>query len=78
VVRFRGVVRQGLIGRRRGRVPLNKPETERIVRNKGKSQTSYEEKMAIIASDARWRGSLLPRRWRGACCCCPPWFLGLR
>jgi hypothetical protein len=67
-----------LIGRRRGRVPLNKPETERIVRNKGKSHTSNEEKMAIIASDAHWRDSLPPRRRRGACCCCPPWFLGLR
>jgi hypothetical protein len=41
---------------------LNKPETETIVRNKGKSQTSHEEKMAIIASDAHWRDSLLPRR----------------
>jgi hypothetical protein len=30
-----------LIGRRRGRVPLNEPETERIVRNRGKSKTSH-------------------------------------
>jgi hypothetical protein len=37
VVRLRGIVRQRLIGRRRRRVPLNKPETNRIVRNKGKS-----------------------------------------
>jgi hypothetical protein len=37
VVRLRGVVRQRLIGRRRRWVPLNKPETNRIVRNKGKS-----------------------------------------
>jgi hypothetical protein len=78
VVRLRGVVRQRLIGRRRGRVPLNKPETERIFRNKGKSQTTNEEKMAIIPSDANWHGSLPPRRRRGACCCSPPWFLGLR
>jgi hypothetical protein len=39
---------------------LNKPETERIVRNKGNSKTSREEKLAIIASDARWRGSHPP------------------
>jgi hypothetical protein len=78
VVQLRGVVRQRLIGRRGGRVPWNKPETERIVRNKGKSQTSNEEKMAIIASDANWRGSLPPRRRRDACCCSPPWFSGLR
>jgi hypothetical protein len=77
VVRLRGVVRQRLIGRRRGWVPLDKPETERIVRNKGKSQTSNGEKMVIIASDAHWRGSLPPRRRHGACCCSPPWFLGL-
>jgi hypothetical protein len=32
-----------LIGRRRGRVPLNEPETEGIVRNKGKSKTSHGE-----------------------------------
>jgi hypothetical protein len=67
-----------LIGRRGGRVPLNKPETERIVKNKGKSQTSHEEKMAIIASDAHRRGSLPLRQRPDACCCCPPWFLGLR
>jgi hypothetical protein len=41
VVRLRRVVRQGLIGRRRGRVPLNEPETERIIRNRGKSKTSH-------------------------------------
>jgi hypothetical protein len=76
VVRLRGVVWQRLIGRRGRRVPLNKPETNRIVRNKGKSQTSNEEKMAIIASDANWRGSLPPRRRRGACCCSPPLVLG--
>jgi hypothetical protein len=36
VVRLRGIVRQGLIrGRRRGRVPLNDPETEGIVKNRG-------------------------------------------
>jgi hypothetical protein len=55
---------------------LNKPETNRIVRNKGKSQTSNEEKMAIIASDANWRGSLLPRWRRGVCCCFPPLVFG--
>jgi hypothetical protein len=43
VVRLRGVVRQRLIGRRRGRVPLNKPEIEGIVRNKGKSKTSVKK-----------------------------------
>jgi hypothetical protein len=37
VVRLRGVVRQRLIGRRGRRVPLNKLETNGIVRNKGKS-----------------------------------------
>jgi hypothetical protein len=58
------------------RIPLNKPETNRIVRNKGKFQTSNEEKMVIIASDANWRGSLPPRRRRGACCCSPPLVLG--
>jgi hypothetical protein len=55
---------------------LNKPETNGIVRNKGKSQTSNEEKMAIIASDANWRGSLPPRRRRGTCCCSQPLVLG--
>jgi hypothetical protein len=38
VVRIRGVVWQGWIrGRRRGRIPLDKPEVERIVRNRKKS-----------------------------------------
>jgi hypothetical protein len=38
VVRLRGVVRQGWIrGRRRGRIPLDKPKTKRIVRNSKKS-----------------------------------------
>jgi hypothetical protein len=38
VVRIRGVVWQGCIrGRRRGRIPLDKPEAERIVRNRKKS-----------------------------------------
>jgi hypothetical protein len=55
---------------------LNKPETNGIVRNKGKSQASNEEKMAIIASDANWRGSLPPRRRHDACCCSPPLVLG--
>jgi hypothetical protein len=32
----------------------------------------------ITASDARRRGFLPPRCWRGACCCCPPsGFLGV-
>jgi hypothetical protein len=55
---------------------LNKPETNKIVKNKGKSQTNNKEKMAIIASGANWRGSLPPRRRRGACCCPPPLVLG--
>jgi hypothetical protein len=55
---------------------LNKPETNRIVRNKGKSQAGNEEKMAIITSDANWRGSLLPHRRRDACCCSPPLVFG--
>jgi hypothetical protein len=38
VVRLRGVVRQGWIrGRRRGRIPLDEPETKRIIRNRKKS-----------------------------------------
>jgi hypothetical protein len=38
VVRLRGVVWQGWIrGRRRGRIPLDEPETKRIVRNRKKS-----------------------------------------
>jgi hypothetical protein len=42
--RLRGVTRQGRVhGRRRGRVPLNEPETERIVRNRGKSKTNHKE-----------------------------------
>jgi hypothetical protein len=37
VVRLRGVVRQRLIrGRRGGRVPVDEPQTEKIVRNRGK------------------------------------------
>jgi hypothetical protein len=37
VVRLRGVVRQRLIhGRRGGRVPVDEPETEKIVRNREK------------------------------------------
>jgi hypothetical protein len=37
VVRLRGIVRQGLIHDwRRGQVPLNEPETEEIVRDRGK------------------------------------------
>jgi hypothetical protein len=55
---------------------LNKPETNRIVRNKGKSRTNNKEKIAIIASDANWRGSLPPRRRRGACCCSLPLVFG--
>jgi hypothetical protein len=39
VVRLRGVVRQGWIrGRRRDRIPLDEPETKRIVRNRKKSR----------------------------------------
>jgi hypothetical protein len=45
---------------------LNKSETERIVRNKGKSQTSNEEKMAIIASSVARRLLLLPAMVLGA------------
>jgi hypothetical protein len=38
VVQLRGVVWQGWIrGRRRGRIPLDEPETEGIVRNRKKS-----------------------------------------
>jgi hypothetical protein len=38
VVRLRGVVRQGWIsGRRRGQIPLDEPETKRIIRNRKKS-----------------------------------------
>jgi hypothetical protein len=38
VVRLRGVVQQGWIrGRRRGRIPLDEPETKRIVKNRKKS-----------------------------------------
>jgi hypothetical protein len=38
VVRLRGVVRQGWIrDRRRGRIPLDEPETKGIVRNRRKS-----------------------------------------
>jgi hypothetical protein len=45
VVRLRGVVRQGLTGRRRRRVPLNKPKTEMIVRNKRESKTNCKRKV---------------------------------
>jgi hypothetical protein len=39
VVRLRGVVRLGWIrGRRRGRIPLDEPETKRIVRNRKNSR----------------------------------------
>jgi hypothetical protein len=72
VVRLRGVVRQGLAGRRGGRVPLNKPETEVIVRNKGESRTNRKGKLTIITSDGHWRDSLPPRQRRGAGCCCSP------
>jgi hypothetical protein len=56
----------------RGRIPLNAPEsTKRIVRNKRGSKRSMEKSM-ITTSDECQRGSLRPRRWPGACCCCLP------
>jgi hypothetical protein len=57
---------------------LNKPETNRIIRNKGKFQTSNEEKMAIITSDAIWRGSLPPLGGTTPVVAPRHWFLGLR
>jgi hypothetical protein len=73
VVRLRGVVRQGWIRTRCGRwVPLDEPETKRIVRNRRKSGRNHERKLTITAFDARRRGFLPPRRWRGACCHYPP------
>jgi hypothetical protein len=41
VVRLRGVVRQGLTGRCGRRIPLDKPETEVIVKNKRGLLTVY-------------------------------------
>jgi hypothetical protein len=45
MIRLRGVIRQGLIGRRRRWIPLNKPETEVIVRNKRGSKTNHKGKI---------------------------------
>jgi hypothetical protein len=45
VIRLRGVVRQGLTGRRRRWIPLNKLETEVIVRNKRGSKTNRKGKI---------------------------------
>jgi hypothetical protein len=43
VIRPRGVVRQGRVrGRRRGLIPLDKPETKKIVRNIRKSGRNHE------------------------------------
>jgi hypothetical protein len=43
VVRLRGVVRQGRIrGWRGGRIPLDEPETKRIVRNRKKSRRYHK------------------------------------
>jgi hypothetical protein len=43
VVRLRGVGRQSLIhGRRGGWVPLDEPETKKIVRNRGESRKNHE------------------------------------
>jgi hypothetical protein len=47
-----------------------------IVRNEKESKTKRKKKMAIIASDANWRGSLLLRRRRDACFCSPPLVFG--
>jgi hypothetical protein len=45
VVRLRGIVRQGLIhDRRRGRLPLDEPETEEIVRNRGKTRGNLKKR----------------------------------
>jgi hypothetical protein len=45
VIRLRGVIRQGLTGRRRRWIPLNKPETEVIVRNKRGSKMNRKGKI---------------------------------
>jgi hypothetical protein len=43
VVRLRGVVRQGRIrGRRRGWIPLDEPETKKVVRNRKKSRWNHK------------------------------------
>jgi hypothetical protein len=42
VVRLRGVVRQGWIrGRRRSWIPLDEPETKKIVKNRRKSERNH-------------------------------------
>jgi hypothetical protein len=53
VVRLRRVIQQRLIhGRRGGRIPVDKPETEEVVRNREKSRRNHKR---------RWR-SLPPTR----------------
>jgi hypothetical protein len=44
-IRLRGVIWQGLTGRRRRWIPLNKPETEVIVRNKRGSKMNRKGKI---------------------------------
>jgi hypothetical protein len=64
-VGLRGVIRKGLIGRRRRRIPLNQPEREMIVRTRKDQRGIEEEESTIIASGAYWRCSPLPHRRHG-------------
>jgi hypothetical protein len=64
-VGLRGVIRKGLIGRRRRWIPLNQPERKMIVKTRKDQSQSKEEESTIIASGAHWRCSPLPRRRHG-------------
>jgi hypothetical protein len=45
---------------------------KQIVRDKKGSKRAVK-KPTITTSGEHWRGSLRPRRWLDACCCCLPW-----
>jgi hypothetical protein len=62
--RTRGVAHHGRSrGQRRSGVPLDE--------TKGNLEKAMK-KLTITTSGERQRGSLRPRRWPGACCCCLP------
>jgi hypothetical protein len=72
--RSRGIARHGRsCGWCGGMIPLDEPgNTRRIVRNREGSKRA-KKKSTSTTSDERQRGSLRPRHWPGACCCCLPW-----
>jgi hypothetical protein len=63
----------GVVAGAGGRIPPDELETiEKIVGDKKGSKGAVKKPMITTSGEHR-RGSLRPRRWPDACCCCLPW-----